>query len=444
MLVPNQTFLIKAGGKTIKHYKKLGYTIKLGQEFNVPLEHLMETSHQKIELLCDGCGKPFYREYRTYLDIKSTGSLDYCRKCTTNNKVKKTVQERYGVNNVAQYNKFKEKQKNTLLERYNVENYSQTEEYKEKYKKTCIERYGVENPSKCASIREKSINTCIEKYGVESTLQVPEFREKGEKTSIEKYGAEFYTKTDEYKNKLKNISLEKYGTEFSSQSEEVKNKIRETCIEKYNTPFYQSTDEFKRKIKYTWNNKTNEEIEDFVKKHKETCLKKYGVENPNSLPSVQEKRKQTCLSKYGYEHPQQVPEIKQRSIKTLISNGKVPTSSQQIKLFNMIQTKYSDHKAMLNYACDRSIFDVALFIDGNKIDIEYDGWYWHQNKHKDIKRDEHFKAIGWKILRVKSGNKLPNVQQLETAINDLVQNDCDYIEIVLEDWMKYRKEDKVS
>ena len=67
MLVPNQTFLIKTGGKTINHYRSLGYNVKPNQEFEVPLEHLMATSHQKIELTCDGCGKGFHREYRTYI-----------------------------------------------------------------------------------------------------------------------------------------------------------------------------------------------------------------------------------------------------------------------------------------------------------------------------------------------------------------------------------------
>ena len=313
MLVPNQTFLIKTGGKTINHYRSLGYNVKPNQEFEVPLEHLMTTSHQKIALTCDGCGKEFHREYRTYIEIKETGSPDYCRKCTTNNKVKKTVQERYGVDNIFQSDVFKEKQKNTLLERYGVANSSQIEDVKIKRKQTFLEHYGVDNPNKCEDIRKKAINTCLERY--------------------------------------------------------------------------------------------------------------------------------------GYDHPQKVPEIKQRSIQTLISNGNVPTSSQQIEVYNMVKSIFDNKEAILNYACDRSIFDIALFIDENKIDIEYDGWYWHQDTQKDRNRDEHFKLYGWKILRIKSANKIPTKDQLIEAINRLIKNGYSYTEIVLDDWInsvKYRKEENVS
>ena len=447
MLVPNQTFLIKTGGKTINHYRSLGYNVKPNQEFEVPLEHLMTTSHQKIALTCDGCGKEFHREYITYIEIKETGSPDYCRKCTTNNKVKKTVQERYGVDNVFQSEVFKEKQKNTLLERYGVVNSSQIEDVKIKRKQTFLEHYGVDNPNKCEDIRKKVINTCLEKYGVESALQVKEFREKGKITSKEKYGCEYYTQTDEYKERLRNTSLEKYGTDFPSQSEYIKSKIRNTCIEKYNTPYYSSTDECKEKVKKSWSNKTKEEIDEFVTKRKETTFNKYGVESANLLPSTQEKRRQTCLERYGYDHPQKVPEIRQRSIQTLLSNGNVPTSSQQLEVYNMIESIFTNNKAILNYVCDRSIFDIALFIDENKIDIEYDGWYWHQDTQKDRNRDEHFKLSGWKILRIKSANKIPTKDQLIEAINRLIKNGYSYTEIVLDDWInsdKYRKEENVS
>ena len=113
----------------------------------------------------------------------------------------------------------------------------------------------------------------------------------------------------------------------------------------------------------------------------------------------------------------------------------------------MIESIFTNKEAILNYVCDRSIFDIALFIDENKIDIEYDGWYWHQDAQKDRNRDEHFKLSGWKILRIKSGNKIPTKDQLIEAINRLIKNGYSYTEIVLDDWInsvKYRKEDKAS
>ena len=69
-----------------------------------------------------------------------------------------------------------------------------------------------------------------------------------------------------------------------------------------------------------------------------------------------------------------------------------------------------------------------------KIDIEYDGWYWHQDKAKDDRRDSFLKAQGYKVLRIKSGNLLPNFQDLDKAIEILLKEDINYYEIILNDY----------
>ncbi len=35
-----------------------------------------------------------------------------------------------------------------------------------------------------------------------------------------------------------------------------------------------------------------------------------------------------------------------------------------------------------------------------KIDIEYDGKFWHKDKYKDAIRDEELRKAGWKVIRV--------------------------------------------
>jgi len=139
------------------------------------------------------------------------------------------------------------------------------------------------------------------------------------------------------------------------------------------------------------------------------------------------------MKKYGVEYITQVPEFREKMNRTLLKNGSIKTSSQQIELHKIIQEKYPD--AILNYPCGRSVFDIAILIDDNtKINIEYDGWYWHQNQLKDIRRDFHFRKEGWKILRIKSANKLPSIEEIFEAIDYLINTEHHYKEIKLDDW----------
>ena len=121
MLVPNQYVEVKMSGKTITHYRELGYNVKdVKTKLIVPIEHLTKGSHIKIDLICDYCKKSFKREYKTYLQCTENG-IDYCENCGKGIKTKQTIKEKYGVENVRQLELVKEKTKKTNLERYGVE-----------------------------------------------------------------------------------------------------------------------------------------------------------------------------------------------------------------------------------------------------------------------------------------------------------------------------------
>lgn len=91
-------------------------------------------------------------------------------KGTNRNKAKKTMMQKYGVENPYQipeviekikiFNKEKSKdslrkQKETCLKKYGVESYLQTDKFKEQSKETCIKKYGVDHPMKSEIIKEK-------------------------------------------------------------------------------------------------------------------------------------------------------------------------------------------------------------------------------------------------------------------------------------------------
>lgn len=294
MLIEDQKIKTKIGGKTIKHYKELGYQATCREEIVVPINHLPKTSHEHVNIMCDRCGDIFDREYRCYLDLHKRRGGDFCYRCSN-----ETTRAQ------------------TCLERYGVSNPGQSEAVREKMKKTCLERYGVENVSSREETKQKKMRTCYKNYGVRCGLLVPGAREK-----------------------LKESNRKKYGTDYPFQSD--------MFWEKY-------------------------------------------FENREILDSKQQKSLYDKLTENNYF------------------------------------PKY-------NVIVDRCILDIVVELNNAKINIEYDGWYWHQDQQKDRRRDEFLKQKGYKILRIKGGHKLPDDTEFFNAINKLAHNDHSYKEIILSDW----------
>jgi hypothetical protein len=86
----------------------------------------------------------------------------------------------------------------------------------------------------------------------------------------------------------------------------------------------------------------------------------------------------------------------------------------------------------INYKVKRYAIDVALLSNNQKIAIEYDAAFFHDVAH-DNKRDNYLIAQGWHILRIKSGILIPTFEQLNKAI-DYLMNGNTYTEIILPDW----------
>lgn len=109
-------------------------------------------------------------------------------------------------------------------------------------------------------------------------------------------------------------------------------------------------------------------------------------------------------------------------------NG-VQVSTQQEWLCDLVAGE-------LNIYHEDYCLDITTFIDGVNIAIEYDGWYWHKEKvAEDAKRDQDLIAAGWRVLRVKSGELLPDKQDVLAVIKRLL-NGSTYEEIILDDWGK--------
>lgn len=168
-------------------------------------------------------------------------------------------------------------------------------------------------------------------------------------------------------------------------------------------------------------------------KAKESNINKYGVDNVFKLDFVKEKSKITNMKKYGVDSYTKLESAKlNNAVKTTLTfykNGTCPTSSQQIKIHDMLNNIYGN--CLLNYPCGRCNLDCYTMVNNINIDIEYDGTYWHKDEQKDRRRDEYIKSCGYKIFRIKSNRKIPNIYQLIDGINRLVYTEHSYYEITL-------------
>lgn len=91
----------------------------------------------------------------------------------------------------------------------------------------------------------------------------------------------------------------------------------------------------------------------------------------------------------------------------------------------------------INYRVGKYTLDIALTVNGINIDIEYDCWFWHQDKKQhDANRDAYLQHHHWRILRVRTNDSMPTREQLDAAISELVGGAA-YTEIVMDDWRGY-------
>lgn len=86
------------------------------------------------------------------------------------------------------------------------------------------------------------------------------------------------------------------------------------------------------------------------------------------------------MLKYNGISPFCSDDIRKQVRESLHNNGTCPTSKKQIALNTMIQDIFGN--CMLNYPCDQVSLDCMTIINGIKIDVEYDGWYWHKDTKK--------------------------------------------------------------
>ena len=211
-MLPNQNVEVKIASRNHKHFKELGYEVYNGKILTVKAEELTKGSNIEVQVICDYCGKLFYKKYVSYLkaNLKNNLQKDACQDCRIL------------------------KSQEVIELKYNNKSAWANKEVREKIKKTCKEKYGFENPAQAELIKEKIKNTNLERYGAENVFQVESIKNRQRETVLEKYGVTNVFMSEKIKEKIKNTNLKKYGVPNPMQHPKIKNKsIKKSRITKY-------------------------------------------------------------------------------------------------------------------------------------------------------------------------------------------------------------------
>ena len=308
-------------------------------------------------------------------------------------KIKKTLINKYGVDNPQKIEEIKIKSKQTKFKKYGDENYNNME----KYKKTCLDKYGYEYFFQSDDFKEKNKKTCLDKYRVEYSSQIIDNKQKSKQTCLDKYGYEYFFQSDDFKEKSKRSKLEKYGNENYCNS--YLGNI--TKIQKYGKDFYNH------------------------KKYEKTCLEKYGVRHWKK-------------SDYGKEIGSKImlnSKVQEKRNHTLKENNTYNSSNIEIKLKqyfieNNINFIYQYKSKEYPFNCDFYLINYNLYLEINA------SWTHGGHPYDPTNIEDKNKLNVWKYKNTKYYDNAIKTWTIRDVIkrNIAKENNLNYLEIFSNDF----------
>jgi hypothetical protein len=122
-MILTREITIKISESNYHYYEDLGYDVTIGEEVIIPIELMSKGSHYKIVCKCDNCGIEKSVIFKNYIKYDNKWGEYLCRRCSEY-KRKKTLQKNFGVDYPIQNKKVLNKMKSTLIEKYGVDNIS--------------------------------------------------------------------------------------------------------------------------------------------------------------------------------------------------------------------------------------------------------------------------------------------------------------------------------
>jgi very-short-patch-repair endonuclease len=160
-------------------------------------------------------------------------------------------------NNIKKYGKHpsklditKQKMIKTCQLKYGVDNPYQTDEFQAKYKQTCQDRYGVDNPFELLEIQNRIKKTCLEKYGTEIPARTSSVKQKSKDTCVLKFGVDNHSKTFEARLRSREMLAERIEKECGSKINPMRGKGEKPCFDELEEHIQYKIDRDVSKIGY--------------------------------------------------------------------------------------------------------------------------------------------------------------------------------------------------
>lgn len=164
---------------------------------------------------------------------------------------------------------------------------------------------------------------------------------------------------------------------------------------------------------------------EFQERAKNIIEKCYGNRYAMQTKQGQTNFKRTMKERYGYENPSYCPELVEKAKQSMYKNGNVPTSKPERAMVEMLKELYGEQNCIPSFPVDNVNLDCLLIINGIKIDVEYDGIYWHKDKKDyDRKRNHWLISKGYRVIRIlgNNSNTLPTLKRIKEEVDYILDN----------------------
>lgn len=325
-------------------------------------ENILVSHNTRIYFTCEVCGNNTSKFYTKQTEKMFKSNHLLCRKCFT----KKTLFEKYGVNNVSQIKDVSNKRKKTFIEKYGVENPSQLDGVKNKKIETHRKNFGTDYPSQSSNFWNKYEKKHKQKYGETHYFKTEEFKNKSKETMVELYGVTSILKDEQ---KKKNGMMKKYGVTNAMKCFELKSKAIRTNLEKYNV-----RNQFQRY--YFIQSRINLNYHKFYTLISDYATPLFLSDEYNGVNGSYWFLCKCCNAEYYA-----TPHNNSNNIPKCPHCFPAPISKPQQELFDFILLYFNDvvqnDKSVLNK------HEIDVYIPSLNIGVEFNGLYWHSTKFKN-------------------------------------------------------------
>ena len=185
----------------------------------------------------------------------------------------------------------------------------------------------------------------------------------------------------QYKETLAQACINKYGVDNPFKAADVRNKIENTMVERYGVKAAaQNPDCFAKVLKSKQEKYSN-------------MSGSYEKMKNHFTPELNDKLDNIFILKYGVRRPLQNKEILEKTFESQIKSKKGGTSKEEIKLYDLLCSKFGKDNVKLHYKSEKYPFYCDFYVTSKNIYIEYNGYWMHFGHPFDIKNENDVKIM---------------------------------------------------